>query len=229
MKNGILLQNGAETRHTIQNEPTLIHDTALTLFEQAKGSHAWDHTLRVCELCRQIGPQEGADMAVLISAAYLHDIGRAYEDATNGSVCHAKKGAALAIPIVAGLPFDDGQKKNIIHSIRSHRFRDDRAPESIEAKVLFDADKLDSIGAVGIARAFLFAGEVGARLHNPDVDVHKTQAYSADDTGYREYQLKLRHIKERILTPTGKKLAMARHAYMVQFFEHFLEEYEAKR
>lgn len=206
-----------------------VRDAAFALFQKAKGSHAWDHTLRVCRLCRQIGPAEGADMEVLLAAAYLHDIGRTYQDASNGSVCHASKGADLARPIIAGLPFSDDQQENIIHAIRSHRFRDGHAPETIEAKVLFDADKLDAIGAIGVARAFLFAGEVGARLHNPDVDVAQTRAYSEDDTGFREYRLKLRHIKDRIQTETGKKLALARHAYMVQFFERFLEEYEAKR
>lgn len=229
MKNSVLLQNGAGTRQTAQNKLSVIHDAAFALFERAKGSHAWDHTLRVCELCRQIGPAEGADLQVLLAAAYLHDIGRTYQDDSNGIVCHARKGATMAKPILAELSFSDHQKAKIIHAIRSHRFRDDFVPESIEAKVLFDADKIDAIGAVGIARAFLFAGEVGARLHNPDVDVNKTQAYSADDTGYREYRLKLRHIKDRILTPTGKKLAMARHAYMVQFFKRFMEEYEGER
>jgi uncharacterized protein len=99
----------------------------------------------------------------------------------------------------------------------------------VEARVLFDADKLDAIGAVGVARAFLFAGEVGARLHNPDVDIEGTRSYSVDDTGYREYMLKLSKIKERMLTVTGREIASERHAFMENFFEQFVAEYEGKR
>ena len=71
--------------------------------------------------------------------------------------------------------------------------------------MLFDADKLDAIGAVGVARAFLFAGEVGARLHNPEVRIEETQPYTADDTGYREYRVKLCRIRDRMLTATGRQ------------------------
>ncbi len=93
---------------------------------------------------------------------------------------------------------------------------------------MFDADKLDSIGAVGVARAFLFAGEVGARLHSPDVNIDDTVSYSVDDTGYREFRVKLSKIKDRIITGEGKRLAAERHAYMVEFFRRFLTEYEGE-
>ncbi len=133
-------------------------------FSSARGSHDWEHTLRVCRLCERIGSAEGVDMEVLLIAAYLHDIGRASQDASNGAVCHAQKGAKMAESVVDKLFLSEKQKKNIIHCIRSHRFRGNHRPETKEAKVLFDGDKLDAIGAVGVARAFLFAGEVGARL-----------------------------------------------------------------
>ena len=176
-----------------------------------------------------MGPGEGADMDVLLSAAYLHDIGRRYQDASNGTVCHAEKGAQLAESLLNGLPLSEAQKQNIVHCIQSHRFRGLHAPQTPEAKVLFDADKLDAIGAVGVARAYLFAGEVGARLHNPDADIKNTRPYSEDDTGFREYKVKLCKIKERILTHEGRKLAGERHRFMEDFFNRFLEEYEGKR
>ena len=144
----------------------LVKPLALQHFHDARGSHNWDHTIRVCRLCEHIGTKEGVDMDVLLTAAYLHDIGRSYQDDSNGSICHAQKGAQLAKPILGQLPLSGEQKNNVLHCIRSHRFRGDLRPETPEAKVLFDADKLDAIGAVGVARAFLFAGEVGARLHS---------------------------------------------------------------
>jgi uncharacterized protein len=198
-------------------------------FDNASGSHDWDHTLRVLRLCEMMGPAENADMDVLRIAAYLHDIGRDLQDASNGTICHAEKGAQMAGPMVAALPLSIKQKQNIIHCIRSHRFRNDHKPGTTEARVLFDADKLDAIGAVGVARAFLFAGEVGARLHNPDLDAENTRPYSIDDTGYREFKVKLCKIKDRMLTTEGRKWARERHAFMHDFFNRFLAEHEGKR
>ena len=199
------------------------------MFAAAKGSHDWEHTLRVFRLCRRIGNAEGADMDVVLIAACLHDIGRCYQDASNGKICHAEKGTELAEPLIRSLPLSEERKQNILHCIRAHRFRGNGAPRTIEARVLFDADKLDAIGAVGVARAFLFAGEVGARLHNSQTNIDDTQPYSEEDTGYREYRVKLSKIKDRILTDEGKRLAVDRDAYMVSFFDRFLSEYAGKR
>ena len=195
----------------------------------ARGSHAWDHTLRVCRLCERIGTAEGVDLDVLLAAAYLHDIGRIHQDDSGGAVCHAEKGVRLARPIVERLALSESRKQNILHCIRSHRFRSDYPPNTPEARVLFDADKLDSIGAVGVARAYLFAGEVGARLHSEVTDIEHCKPYSINDTGYREFKVKLSRIKDRILTAEGRKLAEDRHQVMVEFFKRFLDEYEGKR
>ncbi len=207
-------------------------ETAMALakkfFTGSRGSHDWEHTIRVYKLCERIGAAEKVDMTVLTIAAYLHDIGRSHQDRQNGAVCHAQQGARVACAVIKDLPLLKPQKENIIHCIRSHRFRGSHPPETEEAKVLFDADKLDAIGAVGIARAFLFAGEVGARLHNPDVRVEDTQSYTVDDTGYREYKVKLCKIKDRMLTKEGKKIAESRHTFMEKFFDQFLKEYEGK-
>ena len=80
-----------------------------------------------------------------------------------------------------------------------------------------------------MARAFLFAGEMGARLHNVDIVAEDAKPYSADDTGYREFKVKLCKIKDQMLTAEGRKLARERHAFMNDFFNRFLEEYEGKR
>jgi uncharacterized protein len=206
----------------------LIFRAARLQFADAPGSHDWEHTLRVLRLCRRIGPAEGADMLVLEAAALLHDIARPLQDAANGSVCHAVQGAAMAGRIISGLPLTAERRENIIHSVRSHRFRDRHSPESIEAKVLFDADKLDAIGAVGVARAYLFAGELGACLHNPDLPPEQAEAYSRNDTGHREFSVKLLKIKDCMLTAEGRRMARDRHAFMVTFFNRFLEEFDGR-
>ena len=213
----------------MQDALTPVKAFAEACFAGASGSHDWEHTLRVFRLCEKMGRAENADMDVLRAAAYLHDIGRGFQDTSGGEVCHAEKGAQMAGPLVETLPLTDGQKQNIIHCIRSHRFRNHHQPVTVEAKILFDADKLDAIGAVGVARAFLFAGEVGARLHNPDIKVEDAMPYSENDTGYREFKVKLCKIKDHMLTAEGRKLARERHAFMDDFFNRFLDEYEGKR
>lgn len=201
-----------------------VREEARAHFGSARGSHDWDHTERVLSLCLQLGRKEKADLNILRLAAVLHDIGREAEDKTNGRICHGARGAVLASEILERLGLDRKTVDRVAHCIAAHRFRGRQAPGSLEAKVLFDADKLDSIGAVGIGRAFLFAGEVGARLHDPDVDVEKTRQYSREDTAYREFLVKLSRVKDRMFTREGRRLAAERHRFMVAFFRRLNRE-----
>jgi uncharacterized protein len=171
-------------------------------FSNARGSHDWEHTERVFRLCMHIGQVERADLEVLGIAAYLHDIGRPFEDETKGAVCHAQKGAEMAEDFLAEHPVSNEQRDNIIHCIQAHRFR---------------------------RKDRLFAGEVGAKIHNPHVALDKTQPYTEEDTGYREYKLKLCKIKDRMLTNEGQRLAEERHAFMETFFQRLTQEYEGNK
>ena len=198
-------------------------------FSNSRGSHDWEHSLRVYSLCMHIGQVEGADMDVLKIAAYLHDVGRSHQDESKGTICHAEKGAEMAAQRLDTLPISPEQKANVLHCIRSHRFRGNCQPETLEAKILFDADKLDSIGAIGIARAFQFAGEVGAKFHNPNLSPEETRPYTQEDTGYREFKLKLSKVKDRMLTAEGRRMAEERHAFMEKYFERFFQEYEGEK
>ena len=202
---------------------------AQNCFVHAHGCHDWDHTHRVHTLCMRIGKIEQADMEVLSVAAYLHDVGRSQQDESKGQVCHAERGAVMAIELLTDYPITEEQRANILNCIRSHRFRGESSPQTLEARVLYDADKLDAIGAIGIGRAFLFAGEVGAQLHIPHVNPEDTQPYTPEDTGYREYRLKLSRIKDKMLTTEGRRIAEERHVFMEAFFDRFLEEYEGRK
>jgi uncharacterized protein len=167
----------------------------------------------------------GAKLDVLSAAALLHDIGRRYEMQEQGRICHAEKGAELAREILVKLDFASPLIDEIAHCIEAHRYRGNRIPRTLEAKILYDADKLDSIGAVGIGRAFLFAGQTGARLHNEsDVDILACKPYSREDTAYREFKFKMSKIKDRMLTPEGRRLAEERHDFMEVFFERLERE-----
>ena len=203
-----------------------ITQKAKEFFSDSKGSHDWEHTLRVYNLCLHIGKKENADMEILKIAAILHDIGRAHQDKSNGKVCHAEKGAELARDLLANFRFDGNKIDRVVHCIETHRFRGEKIPTSKEAKILFDSDKLDSIGAVGVGRAFLFAGEIGAKLHDKNVD--NTEAYTKDDTAYREYMVKLRKVKDKMMTSEGRRIAGERHDFMTRFFDRLNKEVDGE-
>jgi len=201
-----------------------VRKQARDFFHDARGSHDWDHTERVYRLCERIGRKERADLGILRLAAVLHDVGRGEEDRTGGRVCHGQTGAAWGGALLAKHGLDAGTIRAVVHCIRTHRFRKRAVPKTLEARILFDADKLDSIGAVGVGRAFLFAGEIGARLHDKDIDVRRTKPYTREDTAYREYLVKLARVRERIFTREGKRIAAERHRYMVGFFDRLNKE-----
>ncbi len=206
-----------------------VKKSALAFFAEVRGSHDFSHTERVMALCARIGKRENADLEVLRYAALLHDIGRPEQDRSAGNVCHAEKGAALAENILTAQKMSADFITHVTACVATHRFRGGKPPKSLEARILYDADKLDSIGAVGVARTYLFAGEVGAKLHNSDVDhIEETAPYSEDDTGYREFMIKLRFVKSKLLTRAGRRIARGRHAFMTHFFRRMELEIKGK-
>ena len=199
-------------------------EMAASYCDEVGGCHGPDHSARVHRTALFIGRQLGARLDILSAAALLHDIGRRHETESRGGICHAAKGAAMARDILAALEFPEADIESIANCIDTHRYRDANRPQSLEAEIIFDADKLDSVGAIGIGRAFLFAGQVGARLHNENSDIRNTDSYSVEDTAYREFKVKLCKVKDRMLTPVGKRLAEERHAFMESFFERLERE-----
>lgn len=188
------------------------------------GSHGPDHSERVYFMALSIGREMNARLDILAAAALLHDIGRRQETESKGDICHAQTSAELSGPILQKLDFCPADIEAIQHCIRSHRFRGKEEPLSLEAQILFDADKLDSIGAVGIGRAFLFAGQIGAKLHDAEIDHRNTLSYSSEDTAYREFQVKMSRVRDQMRTEPGKKLAEKRHRFMEVFFDELNRE-----
>lgn len=188
------------------------------------GAHGPDHSERVYQTALRLGREMNADLEVLAAAALLHDIGRGKESSSKGAVCHATHGAEMAAAILQELGYQPKAIKEICHCIRAHRYRGSCRPETLEARILFDADKLDSIGAIGIGRAFLFAGQIGACLHNPELDPEATESYSDQDTAYREFQVKMSRVRNQLLTPAGSRIAEERHRFMEVFFDQLNRE-----
>lgn len=196
----------------------------ITILSNGKGSHDWEHTERVCNMSNHLAKAEKADIHIVEAAALLHDIGRHEQDKSKGKLSHSIISSKMARPILMNLGYGENDIQSILHCIESHSYRKGTVPESIEAKVLFDADKLDAIGAIGIGRAFVFAGEVGAAVHIRNLDIPNTSSYSREDTAYREFKVKLEKIKDRMYTDEGKRLARERHEFMTAFFTRLDKE-----
>jgi len=200
---------------------------AESLYAQTDAAHGFDHVLRVWHLARLIGECEGADLWLLQGAALLHDVARG----APGVSCHAEASALSARDILTRYPSD--QVERVAQIIREHRYRSGPAPSSLESRVLFDADKLDAIGAIGIARAFAYGGAHGQRLTPKvweDVQIRDValvpQAENEEHTPVHEYRLKLVHIAEHLYTETGRRIAQERCAFMDTFFERLHREVE---
>jgi len=199
-------------------------------YDGADTVHDFDHVLRVLRLAERIGQAESADMAIVCAAALLHDVGRAHAEAQG--LDHAAFAAGRAREILAAHPQEAVEA--VANAIAAHRFRTAPAPETLEARVLFDADKLDAIGAVGVARAFAYGGAHDQRLWAPIASVDETRWQVAGDdpdthTPVHEFVVKLSHLRERLYTPAGRAIAEERHAYMVGFFERLEDEAQGKR
>jgi len=217
-----------------------IEEVAKKYFKDVSGCHDWTHVERVRNLALIIGKKEKASLKVLEIATVLHDIGRK-EEAKNKGVkkcgnkyCHAEEGAKEAEKVLKKYNFKKSEFENILHCIETHRFRNNNEPRTIEAKVLFDADKLDSIGAVGVARDFLFAGGLGSKtLYTGNekklAKSKKDYSYTEEDSSILEYEIKLKHIKNKMLTVAGKKIAKERHKFMQSFFKRFWQEVSGKK
>jgi uncharacterized protein len=219
--------NKKEIKNKIESE-------AKKFFAGAYGCHDWTHVERVRTLALHIGKKEKADLFIVEIAALLHDIGRKKEMKQRGGFCHAEKGAEIAGILLDKYGLNSTIKDNILHSIIAHRFRNSYIPSTIEAKVLYDADKLDSIGAIGIARDFLFAGGAGSRTlytgNERRLARHKKDySYGKEDSAVLEYEIKLKHIKDKMTTREGKRLAVDRDKFMKEYFKRFWEEVEGRK
>lgn len=186
--------------------------------------HGLSHVLRVTRLCEKIGEKEQADMRILRAAALLHDV----EGDVDLREDHQLAAAAIAERLLVQEGWEEDEIQAVLHCIRSHRFRDTREePRTLEAQILFDADKLDAIGAVGVARAVAYAVRAGMDVYAPPSQHYLETGELAEgesQTVAHEYLYKLRHIKDRIYTKTGRSLAQVRHQRLEDFFQGWMEE-----
>ena len=190
--------------------------------------------MRVYNLALKIAATiKGVDLEVLELASLLHDIARVKEDTDKtGAINHAILGAEMASDILRTLGYSEELINKVSHCIQAHRFRGNKLPESLEAKILSDADKLDAIGAVGVGRAFMIAGEYGEPLYktfnreqysNNTLNDGRIKEFKEHSPNI-EFDIKLKHIPDRLYTEEAKKIARGRIKIMEDFFERIEKE-----
>ena len=206
--------------------------------ELSCSAHDLEHVYRVLNLCNQLAQDESnVNWEVLSIAALMHDIARVREDQDpTGQTDHAILGAQMAEEHLHKADLNPETIAAIRHCIESHRYRSGNAPQTIEGKILFDADKLDVIGAIGIARSYAITGQYGEPFY-ADVDLEsyirenlvggKPEGRVKDihkHAANLEFELKLRHIPQRLYTQKAKAIAKERISFMTAFFKRLQQE-----
>lgn len=201
----------------------LIEDYMLSCMEDS--AHDKEHIYRVLYNALDIASDEtNVDYDVLICACLLHDIGRK-EQFENPALCHAQLGAKKAYDFLIDHQFQLDFAEKVKHCIQTHRYRKNSPPESPEAKILFDADKMDAAGAIGIARTLAYKGNVGEPLYalTPDGKVSD----GANDTTpsfFQEYKYKLENLYVHFYTIRGSQIAKQRRTAAENFYNSMLDE-----
>lgn len=188
-------------------------------------AHDKEHIYRVLYTALTIAETErDVDYDVLICACLLHDIGRS-EQFADPRLNHADVGADKAYSFLSGHGFSEAFTRNVCDCIRSHRYRKQNPPSTIEAKILFDADKLDVCGAIGIARTLLYKGIVGEPLYTlaPDGTVLDGTT-DTEPSFFQEYKYKLETIYDHFFTKEGARLAQSRQDAAARYYRDLLSE-----
>ena len=188
-------------------------------------AHGEDHIYRVLYNALRIAKtEEKVDYDVLITASLLHDIGRK-EQFENPKVCHAQAGSEKAYRFLIESGFDERFAEQVKYCIFTHRYRENNLPQTIEAKILFDADKLDVTGAMGIARTLLYKGKVSEPLYSllPDGTV-STGENDTEPSFFQEYKYKLEGLYSKFFTKKAEEMAKKREMAAVAFYNELYNE-----
>jgi len=191
-------------------------------------AHDKDHVYRVLYNALTIARAEGSaalDMDVLIAACLLHDVGRP-EQMADSRLCHAQVGSEKARAFLMESGWNKERTEHVCRCIRTHRFRKSDPPASTEAKILYDADKLDVTGAIGLARTLAYNGAMNEPIYTtaPDGTILDGAGDDEPDSFCREYRYKLAHVYSRFLTDTGARLALERQQAAAEFYRSLMQE-----
>ncbi len=188
------------------------------------GSHDQSHLLRVWRNAKAIaGTEPGCDRSVLVAAVILHDCVAVEKNSPDRSRA-SRLAAVRAREILAGLGWDPAWTGKVAHAIEAHSFSAGIAPETVEARILQDADRLDAIGAIGVARCFYVAGRMGSSLYDSTDPAGRDRTLNDQAFALDHFGVKLFKLAGSFQTIEGQRLARQRTRTMRDFFQAFLEE-----
>ncbi|SEP88477.1 HD domain-containing protein [Natrinema salaciae] len=183
--------------------------------------HDLDHARRVFNIGVRLANQKNADIDIVGAAALTHDIHRSMGE--DGEYTHPRESLSAVRSVLEATSFPDEKRSSVLHCVEVHEeyeFNgDDNPAETIEARLVQDADNLDAIGAVGIARNFAFTGVIGNRLWAPDTE---------ENSGLGHVSEKLFHLKDELNTDEAREIAEGRHQFLVEFSERLKKEWIGK-
>lgn len=205
----------------------IIQTKVKEVLSQYDPSHDWWHSYRVWKMARFLAKKEGANLLVTELSALLHDVGD-WKFQANG-----KEGITLIkewlheLAVEASLIMQIG---DIAQGISFKGAYVKQAPLSLEGKIVQDADRLDAIGAIGVARTFTFGGYKRRPMFDPTVPLHLPDTFEAyqqhQGTTINHFYEKLFLLKDQLHTATAQKIAQARHSFMENFLNQFKEEWD---
>lgn len=209
----------------------ITEDYVKSNFNQESTGHDWWHIKRVHDLSLQINEIEKKDEFIVRMIALLHDVFD--EKFSNGDVKQNLENLMKKLNIYNEI--DENDIKNIIHSIENLGFKGgfNNIEISDEGKIVQDADRIDAIGAIGIARCFAYNGKKGNLIYDPDmgiVEINNQEEYrNKKRHAINHFYEKLLKIKDTINTETGKTIAIKRTEYMENFLDEFYKEWNGKK
>jgi uncharacterized protein len=198
-------------------------------------AHDYDHLVRVIALADKIQASEGGNLPTIWGAVALHDIGQERERRQGGD--HALIGAALAAELLKNSPFPQEYIPAVQQAIQEHRMTGGKIPQTLEGRILYDADKLDCLGAIGIGRLYCITGRYNQKVYAPipddvvepiDPQMIRNLRRRPDYSPYIEFQILFGNLPDRMTTKTGRELAHERFAYMQEFFTRLRQEVEGE-
>ncbi len=195
--------------------------------EDGDPSHDLGHFRRVWALARRLAVTEApdADMLVLLAASYLHDLVNTPKDSPARAEA-SRLSARQAVALLSEADFPADRLEAVAHAIEAHSYSAGIEPRSREAEILQDADRLESLGAIGLARLFAVSGRMGRRLLDPDDPFAERRPL--DDVAFAidHVKTKLDRLPARMRTATGRRLAEQRLAFVHRFLEELARELE---
>ena len=208
-------------------------EEARTWYQESDAVHNFDHILRVYNMAVRLAKAEGADLEIVRAAALLHDSQGSDPGSESGRLGHHQASAKFAAVVLVEKGWEQERIEAVQHCILAHRFRNPaEKPATLEAKIIFDADKLDAIGAVGAARVLAYAALAGTSFYTKPSEQFLKTGKKIDGeihSAYHEHLFKLRKLPERMHTPTARAIADERLRYLNDFFERMIAEWKGEK